>query len=96
MDGYAVIGGGHLIARFPDPVAGAAANMFLLNKSYVGMTIGAAGTKWTGSNGSGVPGYDSAQTLTHEMLKDRSFIIPFMKAIAEREAGRKSPLTDDE
>lgn len=96
MDGYAVIGGGHLIARFPDPVAGAAANMFLLNKSYVGMTIGAAGTKWTGSNGSGVPGYDPARTLTHEMLNDRSFVIPFMKAIAEREAGRKSPLTDDQ
>ncbi|WP_050031528.1 M15 family metallopeptidase [Bradyrhizobium sp. LTSP857] len=96
MDGYAVIGGGHLIARFPDPVAGAAANMFLLNKSYVGMTIGAAGTKWTGGNGSGVPGYDPAQTLTHEMLNERSFVIPFMKAIAEREAGRESPLTDDQ
>ena len=96
MDGYGVIGGGHLIAHFPDPVAGAAANMFLLNKSYAGMTIGAAGIKWTGRNGFGVPGYNPNTVLTREMLDDQDFMIPFMKAIAGREAGRKSPLTDDQ
>jgi hypothetical protein len=94
IDGYGVIGGGHLIAHFPDPIAGAAANMFLLNKSYADMKIGAAGAKWTGSNGFGVPGYDPNEVLTHKMLNDPAFVIPFMKAIARREAGRKSPLTD--
>jgi len=96
MDGYGIIGGGHLIAHFPDAVAGAAANMFLLKKSYAGMTIGAAGTKWTGGNSSGGPGYAPNKLLTQEILNDPSFMIPFMKAIAEREAGRKSPLTDDQ
>jgi hypothetical protein len=70
--------------------------MFLLDKSYAGMKIGAAGTRWTGSNGFGVPGYDPNKVLTHEMLNDPAFVIPFMKAIAGREAGRKSPLTDDQ
>lgn len=96
MDGRGVIGGGHLIAHFPDQVAGAAANMFLLNKSYADMTIGAAGKKWTGSNGFGVPGYDPNKVLTRDLLNDPTFMIPFMKAIAAREAGRKSPLTDDQ
>lgn len=96
MDGRGVIGNGHLIAHFPDPIAGAAANMFLLNKAYVGLTVEAAGAKWTGNNGYGVPGYDPNTLLTHEKLNDPAFIIPFMKAIAKREAGRESPLTNDQ
>jgi hypothetical protein len=55
MDGHGVVGGGHLIAHFPNQVAGAPANMFLLSKSYANATIGAAGAKWTGKNGFGVP-----------------------------------------
>jgi hypothetical protein len=96
MDGHGVIGGGHRIAHFSDPIGGAASNISLLNKFYVGMTIGAAGSKWTGGNGFGVPGYDSNKVLTHEMLNNPAFMIPFMKAIARREAGRQSPLTDEQ
>lgn len=96
MDGFGIIGGGHLIAHFPDPIAGAAANMTLLSRSYVGMTIGAAGAKWTGGNGFGVPGYDPNQVLTSELLNNATFVIPLMKAIAKREAGKDSPLTDDQ
>lgn len=96
MDGVGVVGGGHLIAHFSDAVGGAAANMYLLQKSYVGMTVGAAGTKWTGGNGFGVPGYDPDKLLTNELLSDPDFLIPFLKAIARREAGRGFPLTDDQ
>jgi hypothetical protein len=96
MDGSGIIGGGHLIAHFPNPVAGAAANMYLLAKSYVGMPIGTAGVKWTGGNGFGVPGYDPHTILTRELLNDPAFMIPFLKAIGRREAGKDSPLTDDQ
>jgi len=96
MKGSAVIGGGHLIATFPSAIAGAAANMYLLSTSYVGMPIGAAGAKWTGGNSFGVPGYDPRTVLTKEMVRDPAFIIPFMKSIAFREAGRTYPLTDDQ
>lgn len=92
--GYGVIGGGHLIARFPTPEHGAASNMSLLSKKYAGMTVGAAGAKWTGNNGFGVPGYDPNTVLTPAMTKDPEFMIPFMKAIAHREAGRDYPMTD--
>lgn len=94
--GYGVIGGGHKIARFPHPVNGAAANLDLLKRKYVGMEIGAAGKKWTGANSFGVPGYPDAGTLTAEMIDDPSLAIPFMKAIAKREAGRESPITEAE
>lgn len=91
--GYGVIGGGHKIARFPHPVNGAACNLDLLRRRYVGMTIGAAGTKWTGANGFGVPGYDPDAELTADMVDDPGQAIPLMRAIARREAGRESPLT---
>ena len=34
--GYGIIGGSHKIARFPSPVNGAASNLDLLSRSYVG------------------------------------------------------------
>ena len=94
--GYGIIGGGHKIARFPHPVNGAAANFDLLRRNYVGMTIGAAGAKWTGDNGFGIPGYDPNVILTTQMLDDPAQAIAIMKAIAKREAGRESPLTGGE
>ena len=94
--GYGIIGGGHKIARFPHPVNGAAANFDLLRRNYVGMTIGAAGAKWTGDNGFGIPGYDPNATLTAEMVDDPTQAIAVMKAMARREAGRESPLTDEQ
>src|SRR5215510_7254823 len=66
--GYGMIGGGHKIARFPSPVNGAAANFDLLSRNYVGMTMGAAGKKWTGSYGFGIPGYPNDMILTKELL----------------------------
>jgi len=92
--GYGIIGGGNKIARFPSPVNGAASNFDLLYRRYTGMTIGAAGTKWTGANGFGVPGYDPNGMLTKAMLDDESQAIPFLKAIASRESGRGNNLTE--
>jgi hypothetical protein len=92
--GYGIIGGGHKIARFPSPVNGAASNLDLLFRNYVGMSIGSAGTKWTGANGFGVPGYDPAKVLTRELLEDPAGAIAFLKAIAGRESGKGSNLTE--
>lgn len=94
--GYGIIGGGHKIARFPHPVNGAAANFDLLRRKYVGMTIAAAGAKWTGDNGFGIPGYDSNAILTAEMVDDPTQAIAVMKAMARREAGRESSLTNEQ
>lgn len=91
--GYGVIGGGHKIALFPHPVNGAASNFDLLRRKYVGLEIGEAGRKWTGANGFGVPGYPDTTKLTAQMIDDPSLAIPFMQAIAKREAGKDSPLT---
>jgi hypothetical protein len=86
--GYGIIGGRHKIARFPSPVNGAAANFDLLYRKYSGIAIGAAGTKWTGANGFGEPGYDPKSILTKQMLDDPSQAIALLKAIAGRESGR--------
>jgi hypothetical protein len=96
MTGYGVIGGGHLIARFPDAVHGAASNMDLYARKYTNMPIGSAGAKWTGNNSFGIPGYDPRTVVTPEMMKRREFVIPLMKSIAAREAGGKYPMTDAE
>lgn len=92
--GYGIIGGGHKIARFPHPVNGAASNFDLLSRSYTGMTFGAAGQKWTGSNGFGIPGYSDSTVLTKEMVADPATATPIMKSIAKREAGKANTLTD--
>jgi hypothetical protein len=89
-------GQGNKIARFPHPVNGAAANFDLLYRNYTGLKIGEAGKKWTGNNSFGVPGYDPNTVLTEDMLNDPTTAIAFMKAIAEREAGRKNTLTDEQ
>ena len=94
--GYGIIGGGHQIAAFPDFEHGAASNMDLFYRKYTGMNLGAAGKKWTGSYGFGVPGYDPKLVVTKDMMKDEKFAIPLMKAIAAREAGTKLPWTDDQ
>jgi len=94
--GYGIIGGGHEIAQFPSPVNGAAANFDLLYRNYTGITIGAAGTIWTGANGFGVPGYDPNSMLTKAMLDDDSQAITLLKAIAGRESGRGNNLTEEQ
>jgi hypothetical protein len=94
--GYGIIGGGNMIARFPSPVNGAAANFDLLYLKYTGMTIGRAGTIWTGAHGFGVPGYDPNSMLTKAMLDDQSQAIVLLKAIAGRESGRGNNLTEEQ
>lgn len=96
--GYGVLGDGHLIAAFPSPVNGAAANFDLLSRKYAGqgMTIGAVGKKWTGDNGFGVPGYDPNKILDSQTISDEPQAIAFLKAIAGREAGEPSALSDEE
>ena len=94
--GYGIIGGSHKIARFPSPVNGAASNFDLLARSYAGMRIGEAGTKWTGAYGFGVPGYDPNATLTREMVEDPGQAIPLLKSIANREFGKGNNLTEEQ
>ncbi|ANW04550.1 peptidoglycan-binding domain-containing protein [Bradyrhizobium icense] len=94
--GYGIIGGGHKIARFPSPVNGAASNFDLLSRSYVGMRIGEAGTKWTGAHGFGVPGYNPNAILTKEMVDDPVQAIALLKAIAGRESGKGNNLTEEQ
>jgi hypothetical protein len=91
-----MIGGGHKIARFPHPVNGAAANMELLSRAYTGMTVAAAGDKWTGGNGHGIPGYPDDMVLTKNMVADPKAALAIMKAIAAREAGKPGTLTDQQ
>ena len=95
--GYGVLGDAahHTITNFPKPEYGAAAfDLWYLN--YKGKPPGAAGQKWMGYYGFGVPGYDPETITTKEMLKDPKFAIPLMKAIASREPGRPSPLTEEQ
>lgn len=93
---FGIIGGDHKIARFTSPVNGAAANFDLLYRRYAGMAVGAAGTKWTGAYGFGVPGYDPDMMLTKAFLDDARSAIPFLKAIAHRESGRGNNLTEEQ
>jgi peptidoglycan hydrolase-like protein with peptidoglycan-binding domain len=94
--GYGIIGGGHKIARFPSPVNGAAANFDLLSRNYAGMTMGAAGKKWTGSYGFGIPGYPDDMILAKEMVDEPKIAIPILKAIAARESGKGNNLTEEQ
>lgn len=103
--GYEIIGGGHKIAVFPDPVSGAAAQFALLDSGgYRDKTLADAITRWSGGNSS--PGYIAAVAsraglspdtrITADMLRDPKVAIPLARAMAGWEAGRPSPLSDDD
>ncbi|MFK0731584.1 MAG: hypothetical protein ACIWVG_10550, partial [Gloeotrichia echinulata HAB0833] len=90
-------GGTFKIARFPSSVNGAAANFDLLSSSkYLGKTFGEIGQIWTGKLDFGVPGFNPDALLTNELLANPSTAIALMKAIAFREIGRASPVTDED
>ncbi len=101
--GTETIGGGHKIAVFATPEEGAAAQFHLLNRSYTGMPLSQAIYEWSGKNSS--PAYTdfvSKQTgiapdtvLTPEFLAGPGGLA-LAKAQAHWEAGRPSPLTDDQ
>ena len=94
--------GKHKIATFPTPIHGAAAQFDLLERSYCGMPLEKAITKWCGAyyvstylkvleeNG----GIKRTDMLTREKLHDPAIAIPIAKAMALQEAGREFPLDD--
>jgi hypothetical protein len=96
--------GVHKIATFPSHVQGGAALFDLLNRSYVGMTIEKAITKWCGDfyvstylkvlEDKG--GVKRSDPLTKDMLRDPSVGIPLARAMAWQEAGRDYPMSDEE
>lgn len=104
MTGTEIIGGGHQIAVFPDPVSGAAAQFDLLNRGYTGMTLQDAIRKWSGGNSSAAyakrisdaTGIPLNATLTADILNNPSVAIPLAKTAADWEAGGKYPMTDEQ
>jgi uncharacterized protein (TIGR02594 family) len=98
------IGGGHLIAQFPDKVSGAAALFDLLLRLYVGLSLKDALTKWSGGKGvesyialvSKRTGLKSTDKLSRTYLGDPAKAITFAKAIARQEAGEEYPMTEPE
>lgn len=96
--------GVHKIATFPTSVHGAAAMFDLLNRSYTGLTVEKAITKWCGSFYATTylkvlkdrAGIEPATVLTKTMLADHDIAIPLAKAMAWQEAGKDYPMPDDE
>lgn len=103
--GHEIIGGDHKIAVFPDAVSGAAAQFALLDSGgYSGMPLADAIKKWSGGNSSAAyaaeiarrAGVDPSARLTSEMLRNPEIAVPLARAMAGWEAGRGSPLTDED
>lgn len=101
--GSQTIGGGNKIASFPDPVSGAAAEFALLDKNYAGMPIGSAISKWSGGNSASAYAQHIAQrtgltpdtVITPQLLRSPQGVA-LGKAMADWEAGGRSPLTDQQ
>ncbi|GLI21904.1 hypothetical protein GGQ86_000794 [Xanthobacter flavus] len=95
-------GQGNKIARFSTPEAGAAVQFALLDRSYAGMTLGAAIRKWSGGNSSAEYASSVARSmgispdtvLTKDMLRQPEVAVPLAKAMAKIEAGRDFPMSD--
>lgn len=90
------------IATFPTSEHGAAAMFDLLHRSYTGLTIERAISRWCG--GYYAKGYVSALSaadvkatdlLTKDLVKNPDFAIPLCKAMAVVEAGAVYPLSDE-
>lgn len=95
------LGQGNQIARFPTPVAGAAAQFHLLS-NYGNQTVEGAIRKWSGGNN--VPSYlsklkqagFSPEDALPSILSDSSRAIEFVKAMAAHETGNDFPLSADQ
>jgi len=102
--GTEIIGGGHQIAVFDDPVKGAAAQFDLLNRAYAGMTLQDAIRKWSGGNSSGAyaqriseaTGIPLDGVLTPEILRNPQTAINLARTSADWEAGGKYPMSDEQ
>jgi hypothetical protein len=105
---YGVLRDGNLIAKFDDPVSGAAAQFDLLNsKKYMGRSIGDLIGEWSGYTGgkanvtayanhvANSVGLDPNDRLTPDLLASPSGI-GFAKAMARMEAGSEYPLSDNQ
>lgn len=94
----------HKIATFSTNVHGAAAMFDLLNRSYTGMTLEDAITKWCGNFYATTylkvlkdrAGIEADTVLTKAMLADHDIAIPLAKAMAWQEAGCDYPMKDED
>ena len=95
MNGVDTIGGGHLIANFPDAISGAAANLHLAHKIYAGKTLSEYIAKWSGNNASDgyaqhvakALGITTGTVITGAMIRDANFMPRMLAAQSEWEAG---------
>jgi len=91
------LGQGNQIAKFPDAISGAAAQMHLLS-NYGNVTVGEAIKKWSGGND--VPSYLSvlgkggfgAEDNLREIMADPDKAEVFTQLMSEHETGKKFPL----
>lgn len=98
-------GQGNKIAVFPTYEQGAAAQFALwASKNYLGKTLQAAITKWSGHNSSAsyarslakaIPGLSMSTVITLDFLKSENGW-RFMKVQAQWEAGQPYPMTDEQ
>lgn len=100
------IGGGNEIAYFPTAVQGAAANMELWHRKYVGLSLRAAITKWSGGNSSAQYTERVAKAMnipedtiiTDDMINDANFMPKMLQTMSEQESGDKQRflMTEDQ
>ena len=95
------LGQGNQIARFPDPVSGAAAQMHLLS-NYGNRSVGDAIYRWSGGNNVNSylarlkqHGFQPSQKVS-DIMADPQSAIRFAQAMARHEAGNSFPLNEDQ
>lgn len=101
---YEVIGGGHKIATFPTYEQGAAALWHLLERVYLGLTIGDAIIKWSGSNSVNAylnqiesrTAFKRGDYIDLDLLTGPESAIDLAKAMAFHETGEEYPMTDEQ
>lgn len=98
---HEVIGGGHKIAVFDTFEHGAAALFHLLDRVYVGLTLGDAIRKWSGGNNvnsyltviESSTVYNRGDYLDRDLIENPESAIPLARAMAKHEAGRDYPMS---
>lgn len=100
-------GKGNKIAKFPTPVHGAAATMYLLGSNrlmYSKKTLKDAIAKWSNASGSNLTAYVNAFTKAGfgadekmaDIMADEGRAIAFTKVMSRFEAGQDYPLNNDQ
>jgi hypothetical protein len=101
--GTEIIGGGHQIAVFPDPVSGAAAQFDLLQRGYSNKSLRDALHKWSGGNNADSylahivrkTGLPAETVISPEFLRSPQGVA-LVRSMAEHEAGQPYPMTDQQ